>query len=335
MIEKLRVENKKLKRLKKLPTVTADGHQLKLLANLESLEEMESIISSGAEGIGLYRTEFLYLTSDVLPNEEEQYKVYYQVAKAIDPYFVTIRTIDLGGDKIINKIRNINVDSTECNPFLGLRSIRFCLRYQEIFRIQLKAILRASKHGNIRILIPMVSTVEELWKTKEILNEIKTEFDSKQIKYDKNIQIGVMIEVPSAALQCEVIAKDSDFLSIGTNDLIQYTLAVDRMNEDLAGLYEPLHPAVLKLIKQIIDAGKSARKTVSMCGEMASDPSLTGLLIGLGLEEFSVPSVILPKIKNTVRNLAYKEVKILAEEVIKQATTSEVKNLLKKLQSYA
>ncbi|MFA5858821.1 MAG: phosphoenolpyruvate--protein phosphotransferase [Elusimicrobiota bacterium] len=325
-VEEYHTRESALKQIRDLKAETLDGHVVHLYANMESIEELNSVVNSGAEGVGLYRTEFLYLSGDDLPSEDKQYEVYSQVLKHVSPFPVTIRTIDLGGDKILTKLQGYDVQST--NPFLGLRSIRFCLKYRDIFKTQLRAIFRATINGKAKIMFPMVSTVEEIWKVKEIIEEVKSELKEKNIGFNADVPIGTMIEVPAAALQSDGIARECDFLSIGTNDLIQYTLAVDRMNEDIAYLYEPLHPAVLRLVKQVINAGHFYNKPVSMCGEMAADSAVTELLIGLGLEEFSVSPALVPRIKQAIREVNRTEAKLLAEKVMQLSTTDEIQGLV-------
>ncbi len=271
-------EKEELKKLKDLPSETTDSHRVILACNMEIPEELDSVLSSGAEGIGLFRTEFLYLGRDKLPTEEEHYNVYKTIAQKILPYSLIIRTVDLGGDKL--PFYGIEKITKEDNPFLGLRAIRLCLRYPEIFRIQLRAILRASKEGKIKIMFPMISGVEEFIQARNFVEQVKSELRKEKEEFNENIEVGAMIEVPSAALTADVIAKFADFLSIGTNDLIQYTLAVDRKNEAVADLYEPLHLSILRLLKHIIDAGHNAGKWVGMCGEMAADPTFTIVLLG-------------------------------------------------------
>ncbi|MFN3966380.1 MAG: phosphoenolpyruvate--protein phosphotransferase, partial [Endomicrobiia bacterium] len=321
-------EREELKKLRDLPAETVDGHRVILACNVDLPEEMDSVLSSGAEGIGLFRTEFLYLGRDKLPIEEEHYEIYKTIAKKILPYSLIIRTVDLGGDKLPQL--GLEKLTKEDNPFLGLRAIRLCLRYPELFRTQLRAILRASKEGKIKIMFPMISGVEEFIQARKFLEQVKSELKSQGEEFDENIEVGAMIEVPSAALTADVIAKSADFLSIGTNDLIQYTLAVDRKNEAVADMYEPLHLSILRLLKHIIDAGHNAGKWVGMCGEMASDPTFTTILIGMGLNEFSVPPVAVPKIKKIIRKCSLIEARELAREILGTTDRNTIVSTLKK-----
>jgi len=305
---------RELEKLRDLPAQTTDGHRVVVAANIDNPDENKSVLKHGAEGIGLYRTEFLYFNRQTLPTEEEHYKNYSQVAQRMLPYEVIIRTIDLGGDKLSGM--GLEGFTAENNPFLGLRAIRLCLKYPAIFKTQLRGILRASAEGKIRIMYPMISGVVELRAANKILEETKEELKKEGKKFDENIEVGCMIEVPSAALTADIIAKECDFLSIGTNDLIQYTLAVDRVNENVASLYEPLHLSILRLLKNIIDSGHAAGKWVGMCGEMAADPSFTMVLLGLGLNEFSVSPVQIPKIKKIIRNISLLEAKALVADIL-------------------
>jgi len=309
-------EVKELSRYVNLPTATSDGKKIIVAANIEIPEEIRSVISHGAEGVGLFRTEYLFLNRVSFPSEDEQFKSYRGVVEKIFPNQVIIRTIDLGGDKLLPYFGI----SAEKNPFMGLRAIRFCLKYPEIFKIQLRAILRASASGNIKLMYPMISGVDELRAANVILNEVKQELRSKAVQFDENMEVGIMIEIPSAALTVDLLAKEADFLSIGTNDLIQYTLAVDRVNEYVTHLYEPLHLSVLRLLKNIIDAGHKAGKWVSMCGEMAGDPSYTEILLGLGLEHFSVAATSVLRLKKEIINTNLAEAKKITEEIINEAS---------------
>jgi len=303
---------KELIQVRDLPSVTLDGKKLVVSANIEIPEEVKSVITYGGDGIGLFRTEYLYLNRKNFPSEDEQLESYLNVAEKMAPHPVIIRTMDLGGDKLLSYFQM----NEEKNPFLGLRAIRFCLRHPEIFKIQLRAILKASVVGNVKMMFPMISGVGELREAKKIVEEVRQEFRQKSIKFDENMEIGVMIEIPSAALTVDVIAKECDFLSIGTNDLIQYTLAVDRVNEYVAELYEPLHLSILRLLKSIIDAGHSAGKWVSMCGEMAGDIAYTEVLIGLGLEHFSVAPSSLLRVKNEVIKTNFADAKKNVDEIL-------------------
>lgn len=305
---------RELEKLRDLPAQTTDGHRVAVAANIDNPDENKSVLKHGAEGIGLYRTEFLYFNRQTLPTEDEHYNNYSRVVQRMLPYEVIIRTIDLGGDKLSGM--GLEGLTAENNPFLGLRAIRLCLKYPAIFKTQLRGILRASAEGKIKIMYPMISGIMELRAANVILEETKAELRREGKKFDENIEVGCMIEVPSAALTADLIAKECDFLSIGTNDLIQYTLAVDRVNENVASLYEPLHLSILRLLKNIIDSGHAAGKWVGMCGEMAADPSFTMVLIGLGLNEFSVSPVQIPKIKKIIRSISLLEAKALVADIL-------------------
>lgn len=318
---KLERFTKKLEGLKDLSAETLDGHKIELAANIELSEEIPSILAHGAEGIGLYRTEYFYMNRKDLPTEEEHYEAYREVAEAVAPHAAIIRTLDLGGDKFLS---HLEVPS-EMNPFLGWRAIRFCLARPDIFKTQLRAILRASAHGKLKIMYPMISGVGELRKANRILDEVRSDLRKAEVPFDEEMEVGAMIETPSAAITCDILAREVDFFSIGTNDLIQYSLAVDRANEKIAYLYEPTHPAILRLIKQIVDAGHRAGIWVGLCGEMSSDPVLTILLVGLGLDELSTSSVALPEIKKIVRSINLTEVKAITQHAMTLSTAEEIR----------
>ncbi|MCL2799953.1 MAG: phosphoenolpyruvate--protein phosphotransferase [Endomicrobia bacterium] len=320
---------KALSKIKDLPAETLDAHKVALFSNIENADEVQSVLNNGATGIGLYRTEFMYFNRSDMPTEEEHFANYLKVVKEMGDFPTVIRTIDLGGDKL-SRPGILNV-AKEANPFMGLRAIRLCLKYPDIFISQLKGILRASAYGKIRLMYPMISGIEELKAANRILAKVMTELKSKKIKFDENIEIGAMIEIPSAAMITDVIAREVDFLSIGTNDLIQYSLAVDRVNENVAHLYDPLHPAVLRLIKLIIDEGHKAGIEVAMCGEMAGDPYYTPLLLGLGLDEFSVSSAQIPKIKKVIRSVSFEEVKGIASEILKCGDRDAIAKIMGKV----
>ena len=316
---------KRLLKLKNLPAKTLDGKAIELSANIELPDDVPSVITHGARGIGLYRTEYFYMNRSDLPTEEEQFEAYKWVAEKIAPHSVIIRTLDLGGDKFLSQFEV----PREMNPFLGWRAIRFCLARPDIFKAQLRAILRASNYGKLKVMYPMISGLDELKQANEILKEVKKELNKENIPFDKNIPVGAMIEVPSAALTSDVLAQEVEFFSIGTNDLIQYALAVDRVNEKIAYLYNPAHPAVLRLIKTIIDNAHKEKIWVGMCGEMAGDVALTIILIGLGLDEFSTSPIIVPEVKRIIRSVKYQEAQKIAKEALTLTTGSEVYALAK------
>ncbi|MBI4432758.1 MAG: phosphoenolpyruvate--protein phosphotransferase [Candidatus Omnitrophica bacterium] len=314
-----------LKKFKDLPCITLDGRRIELAANIELPEETTSVLSHGADAIGLYRTEFLYLNRAGLPTEEEQYQAYKKVVMQMSPKPVILRTFDLGGDKFLSHLEMPH----EMNPFLGWRAIRFCLASPDIFKVQLRAILRASAHGKLRIMYPMISGVSELKQANKLLDEAKAELRSKKVHFDEKMEVGAMIEIPSAALTCDILASEVDFFSIGTNDLIQYSLAVDRINEKIAYLYEPAHPAVLRLLKTIIDNGHAKKIWVGLCGEMSGDPVLTPVLVGLGLDEISTSPVMIPEIKKVIRSISYEDAKRIADHALTLRTGVEVVHYLK------
>ena len=297
------------------PTVTLDGVRLILSANIEQAADTEAVKASGAEGVGLFRTEYLFLDKEALPTEEEQYLAYRAAAAALKPAPLIVRTLDLGGDKFM---AHSNVAS-EMNPFLGWRAIRFCLQNKEIFRAQLRAILRASAEGNIKIMYPMISCLDELIQANGLLDTYRDELRKEGLPFDEKLDVGAMIEIPSAALTADALAKRVQFFSIGTNDLIQYTLAVDRLNEKIAHLYEPTNPSILRLIKMTADAAHAAGIWVGVCGEMAGDPLMIPLLLGLGVDELSVAPQSVPQIKYLIRRIKMSE----AKEIAAAALTSE------------
>ncbi|MEI8175519.1 MAG: phosphoenolpyruvate--protein phosphotransferase [Candidatus Omnitrophota bacterium] len=307
--------------LRDLPTQTTDGYKVSLNANIEMPEEVPSVIFHGAQGIGLYRTEYFYMNREDLPGEDEQYEAYKAVAQKMAPHSVTIRTLDLGGDKFLSHLEV----PYEMNPFLGWRAIRFCLARPDIFKIQLRAILRASAYGRLRMMYPMISGLEELRQANHIVEEVKGELRAKKVSFDEDIEIGAMIEIPSAAMTADLLAKEVDFFSIGTNDLIQYSIAVDRVNEKIAYLYEPTHPGVLRIIKNVIENGHQAGIWVGMCGEMASDPELVLILLGLGLDEFSMSSSIIPRTKNIIRQAGIEQAREIARMALSLSTGTEIR----------
>lgn len=322
-------QRKELESLKGLETVTADGHKVHLCANIGTPVDIPALKKYDAEGVGLFRTEFLFMDRPHAPTEQEQFESYKAVLEAMGSKQVIIRTLDVGGDK---EIPYLEIPKEE-NPFLGLRAIRYCLRHQEIFRTQLRAMLRASVYGNLGIMFPMISRVEEVLEAKKILAEVRQDLESQNLKIAENIQIGIMIEIPSAAVIADVFAKEVDFLSLGTNDLIQYTCAVDRMNQEISDLYDSYHPAVLRLIANVIDAGKRHNAWVGMCGEMASQTDLIPVLLGMGLEEFSQTPTAILKSRQMIRSLKLSEAEALAKEVLSLGTSSEIQNVIKKFGS--
>ncbi|NYE56411.1 phosphoenolpyruvate--protein phosphotransferase [Carboxydothermus ferrireducens] len=325
--EKVAIEqerNQSLKEIIILPAITRDGKRVEVAANIGTPEEADLALNQGAESIGLYRTEFLFMSKKEMPSEEEQFKAYRQVAEVMGDKPVIIRTLDIGGDK---DLPYLNLPQ-ERNPFLGYRAIRIGLEQKELLKIQLRAILRASAYGNLKVMLPMISSLEEFRKVKMIFEEIKDELKALNISFNHKIELGIMIEVPSAALLAPAFAQEVDFFSIGTNDLVQYCLAVDRMNEKVAFLYDHFHPAVLRLIKMVADAAKAAEKWVGMCGGMAGDPLATPLLVGLGLKELSMEAGKIGKIKQIIRKLDARDCQKLAEEVLKLPTTQEVREKL-------
>ncbi len=307
-----------LEKLKTLPAITIDGHVVQLEGNIELPEEATSAAEHGGTGIGLYRTEFLFLNRQSFPTEEEHYNAYRQVAERAAPHEVVIRTLDVGGDKI----GLFNEFEKEANPALGLRAIRFCLQKSDVFRIQLRGILRAAVHGNIKMLIPMISGLTEIYETKKLLEAVKAELRSEGSRFHESVPIGVMIEIPSAALIADLLAKEVDFFSVGTNDLIQYTLAIDRQNEHVAYMYEPLDPAVLRLLKYVADAAKAANIPLAMCGEMAGDPLYAAILLGIGFQQLSMNVASIPWVKKVVRSVRMQDAIELASLVMLQPTAT-------------
>ena len=310
-----------LRELRETSSTTRDGRHIVLSANIELPEDVDAVAANGAEGIGLYRTEFLYLNRGTLPTEDEQYEIYRKVAECVRPNPLIIRTFDLGGDKLAPGTVDI---SDELNPFLGWRAIRFCLENVDIFKTQLRAILRASAVGNVKIMFPMISGLDELRSALAVLATCKEELHESKIDIGEKTEVGAMIEIPSAAISADLLAHEVDFFSIGTNDLIQYALAVDRVNERIAHLYEPTHPAVLRLLKMIADAAHANNIWVGVCGEMAGDIALVPLLLGLGVDELSAGAALVPRVKRAVQSLAIPECRQLVEEALKLRTPSEI-----------
>ncbi len=310
----------KLREIQRQPAVTLDGKTIHLSANIEDRNDIESVITHGAEGVGLFRTEFLFINRDSLPGEEDQYKVYRQVAAALKPNPVIIRTLDLGGDKFASHLQL----AQEMNPFLGWRAIRFCLAQPELFRAQLRAVLRASAEGNVKMMYPMISGLEELKQANALVEKCKDELRAGRIPFDENLEIGAMIEIPSAALVADALAKRVKFFSIGSNDLIQYTLAADRTNEKVSHLYEPTHPAILRLIKMTVDAAHANGIWAGVCGEIAGDPVLTPLLIGLGVDELSAAPPVIDEVKYIIRRIKLSEAQALAAFALQCESPAEI-----------
>ena len=325
--KKKKAYDERVKELKKYidkQTVTRDGRKVMLAANIGNADEAPKAVKAGAEGVGLFRTEFLFMNKQALPTEEEQYNEYKKAAVVLDGRQLTIRTLDIGGDKDIPYMGL----TKELNPFLGYRAIRFCLDRVDIFTTQLRAVLRASAYGNIRIMIPMITSVTEVQAVKKIINGICRDLDKKDIKYDKDIKIGVMIETPAAAIMADVLAHEVDFFSIGTNDLTQYTLAVDRGNENVAYLYSALNPAVIRSIKHIIECAHNAGIEAGMCGEAAADERMIPLLLNFGLDEFSVTVSRVLETRKEIASWSSKEVKEITENVMNYSEEKEVSNYL-------
>ena len=319
--EDLIKQNAKLSKLRELPAETLDGYKIELSANIEIEDEAKLVVKHGAIGVGLFRTEFLFLNRLDLPNEEEQFASYFRAAEFLYPNSVIIRTLDLGGDKFLSHLGL----SKEENPFLGLRAIRLCLARPELFKPQLRAILRASELKNVKIMFPMISGIEEFLKAKEMLEQAKNDLRKEKKSFDNEIDLGVMIEIPSASLTADILAKEVDFFSIGSNDLIQYTLAIDRVNTNMAHMYNPLHPSILRQLKRIVTSAHKEGKWVGMCGEMASDTAFSALLIGLGIDELSTAPVAVPEVKKVLRSITMSEAKKIAAEALSFRTLDEVK----------
>ncbi len=312
-------------RTKDLPATSADGYRIRLNGNMEFLEEIPSLLSHGAEGIGLYRTEFMFLDRKTVPSEEEHYRAYKQVLEAMGGRPVTIRTLDLGGDKVPSKVKH----EKEPNPAMGLRAIRYCLAHRELFRAQLRALLRASAHGNLRLMFPLICGMSELREARAELEHCRTELSRAGVPLGKRFPVGIMVETPSAALIADRLAQEADFFSIGTNDLIQYTLAIDRQNRDVAYLYKPLHLSVLRSIQNIVGAAKSAGIPVSMCGEMAGDPIYSLVLLALGFDELSMTTGQIPVVKNILRSASRAEAVTLLNSAMELTTAEEIERYIR------
>ena len=309
-----------LEQLRDQPAETLDGYHVLLSSNIELPGDIDQVLASGGSGVGLFRTEYLYLSHKTLPSEDEQFAIYDELARRLAPSHAVIRTLDLGGDKFLSQLKM----PQELNPFMGWRAIRFCLAQPEIFKTQLRAILRASVHGNVKIMYPMISNLDEVLKANLLLEECMDELRDKRIPFDEDIDVGIMIEVPSAALTAHLLAPHVDFFSLGTNDLVQYTLAVDRVNERIAYLYQPTHPAIIRLIKNTIDVSHQHGIWTGVCGEMAGNPLMVPLLIGLGVDELSVSSSLVPVVKDVVRKLRYSQAEALAETVLARESAHDI-----------
>ena len=335
--EKSDYENKKknydankemLKKYRELPSISKDGKKVEIAGNIGSPEDAKKVIENGGEGIGLFRTEFLFMDRDCMPTEEEQFESYKEVATAMEGKPVIIRTLDIGGDK---EIPYMGIVQDE-NPFLGYRAIRLCLdRKDDIYIPQLRALLRASAFGNIKIMLPLITSMDEIIEAKALISDIKKELDEKNIAYNKNIEVGIMVETAAASLLADIFAKEVDFFSIGTNDLIQYTMSVDRGNVKIAGLYSPFSPAVLRSINRIITEGKKAGIMVGMCGEAAADPLLIPVLLAWGMDEFSMSASSILKSRQIISGCDSKDLKAKVDKVLEMSTESEIKEYLKKL----
>ena len=309
-----------LANLKQEPAETRDGYRVQLAANIELPSDIDTVLANGARGVGLFRTEYLYLARQGLPTEDEQAQAYEKVAERLYPDPVVIRTLDLGGDKFLWQLKS----QPELNPFMGWRAIRFCLAQPDIFKTQLRAILRASRFDNIKIMYPMISNVDEVIKANAMLDECKADLRARGQPFNEQVDVGVMIEVPSAALTANLLAPHSSFFSLGTNDLVQYTIAVDRVNERIAYLYEPTHPAIIRLIKNTIDTGHEHGIWSGICGEMGANPLMVPLLIGLGVDEFSVSPSAVPIVKDVIRKIRYSEAETLAKTILSSESAVDV-----------
>jgi phosphotransferase system enzyme I (PtsI) len=332
MREKMRLQEDSRQQLQAYAdkeAVTVDGFKVEIAANIGTPEEAHGLLGTGAEAVGLYRTEFLFMSRSSMPDEETQFQAYKSVAEAMEGRPVIIRTLDIGGDKELPYLELPH----ELNPFLGYRAIRLCLDRPNLLVTQLRAILRASAYGNLKVMFPMISGLEEWRKAKGIFEEVREQLRLEAIPIAEKIEVGIMVEIPSAALQADRFAKEVDFFSIGTNDLVQYTIAVDRMNEKVAGLYDYFHPAVIRLIKQVIDASDRHDKWTGMCGSMAGDPLAAPLLMGLGLHEWSMSPSAIQKIKRQIINLNRSECQELAERILDMDTPAEVRAALEAYQA--
>jgi phosphotransferase system enzyme I (PtsI) len=307
-----------------LPAATSDGHPIRVLANIEMPGEVSLALKYGADGIGLYRTEFLYLRQRQLPTEEELFENYHRVVEGMAPRIVTIRTLDIGGDKFLSPLEY----APEMNPAMGLRAIRFCLKEQKIFRTQLKAILRASAYGQVRVMFPLISSLRELQEARRLVAEVQDALKKEGVPFDPEMPVGAMIEVPAAVPLASILAQQADFFSIGTNDLIQYALAIDRVNKQVSDMYQPLHPAVIRMVRDVVQAGRAARISVAICGEMAGEPLYIPMLLGLGVEEFSMNAMAIPVVKSVIRMTSLKEARDLARQAFRKGTVEEVNDFV-------
>jgi phosphotransferase system enzyme I (PtsI) len=323
---RLNAQRKEFLLIAKLKAETKDGFKIKVGANIELLAEMDIVERYGADGIGLYRTEYIYLSRKTLPTEMDHYHIYRKLAENKTVKYTTIRTLDLGGDKFASKIEV----PKEINPAMGLRAIRLCIKEVEIFKAQLRGILRASAYGPLRVLFPMVSGIDEVKKAKTVLAECMEELRSQDVPFNEQLKVGIMIEVPSTTMITDLLAKEVDFFSIGTNDLIQYSLAIDRINEYVSYLYEPLHPAVLRMIKKTVEDAHAGRIEVSLCGEMAGEPLYAPILLGLDLDEVSMNAYVIPRVKKVIRGLGHNYCKDLLKEILSKESAKESEQLLKK-----
>lgn len=324
--DKLNAFERELEQLRDLPGETLDGYTIEIRANVELPEEVEHVGQHGASGVGLFRTEFIFLNRTHPMTEDEQFEIYRRVTSTLAPQSVVIRTLDVGGDKFFSRVQI----AAELNPFMGQRAVRLCLQHPEIFRQQIRAALRASAFGKARLLIPMISGLEEFLEVKKHIHNAKQELRREKIAFDPKIEVGAMIEVPSAALVADTLARECDFFSIGTNDLIQYSLAVDRGNESVAYLYEPLHPAITRLLRMVIKAAHDGGIPVAVCGEVAADPMMAVVLLGLGVDELSMSAVSVAPVKKLIRSITLAEAKVLAEEILAQTTIHGAKQVLRR-----
>ena len=322
--EKYQKEVAALKVLKDKETITTDGHKVEIVGNIGTPDDVAGVIDNGGEGVGLYRTEFLYMNSTELPTEEQQFEAYKKVLVAMNGKPVVVRTLDIGGDK---KLPYLPIDP-EMNPFLGYRAIRLCLDRKDIFRTQLRALLRASAYGKLRIMFPMIATIDEFVSAKALLEEEKEKLVKEGVEVGQDLQVGMMVEIPAAAVLADEFAKYADFFSIGTNDLIQYSMAADRMSEKVSYLYQPLNPSILRLIKLTIDGAHSQGKWCGMCGEMAGEPDAMAVLMGLGLDEFSMSATSILKARSIANSISYQEMQQLAAKAVKCQRAQEVLDLI-------